>query len=178
MLPLLLVTLALDWKAEFCGHTVPHESTTYFAANHIVIEVEVLPDKATPIQLSAGDFRLRINNKKELLAPETPGMVAASMKYTDWNMPTGLQTQGQAGPVILGRPRREPRFPNDPQQDQSNRPASPSGKTDAEAVIDAALPEGQTLGPTKGLVYFRFPGKVKSLKSIEILWGERTLKLR
>ena len=182
MLPLLL-WLALDWKAEFCGHSVPHAGTTYFTANHIVVEVEILPDKAQPIRLASEQFRLRVNGKKEL-APETPGMVAGSLKYDDWTQRPRLEAQ--AGPVVLGAPRQQPRFPGDPQAGPQPGPRSgtvkqeeaPLHKTDAEAVVDAALPEGLTLGPTKGLLYFPYRGKVKGLKTIEILWGERSLRLQ
>jgi hypothetical protein len=181
MLPLLLV-MALDWKAEFCGHSIPHNGTTYFTDRHLVIEVEILPDKGSPLRLASGDFQLRVNGRKELLPSESPGMVAAGLKYSDWNTPT--QLQAQAGPVILGAPRQEPRFPGDNRTGVPNRVPQTETiekapvKTDAEAVIDAALPEGPTLGPTKGLVYFPYRGKMKSIKSVEILWGERTLKLR
>ena len=177
MIPLLL-WLALDWKAEFCGHSVPFAGTTYFTADHIVVEVEVLPDKSTPIRLTSGEFRLRINGKKDLLAPETPGMVAASLQYPDWSQRPRLEAQ--AGPVIVGGPRQQPRFPGDtqPGQQPSRSDDRPPPKTDAEAVIEAALPEGPTLGPTKGLLYFPYRGKLKSLKTIELLWGERVLKLQ
>ena len=177
MLPLLL-WLTLDWKAEFCGHSVPFAGTAYFAAGHIVVEVEVLPDKSTPIRLTSGEFRLRINGKKDLLAPETPGMVAASLKYSDWSQRP--QLEAQAGPVIMGRPRQQSRFPGDtqPGQQPNRSDDRPPPKTDAEAVIEAALPEGTTLGPTKGLVYFPYRGKLKGLKTIELLWGERVLKLQ
>lgn len=181
MLPLLL-WLALDWRAEFCGHSVPFAGTTYFAADYIMVEIEVLPDKSTPIRLASGEFHLRINGKKELLAPETPGMVAASLQYSDWSQRARLEAQ--AGPVIVGAPRQQPRFPGDTRPGQPpNRPGNrqddrPAAKTDAEAVIDAALPEGPTLGPTKGLVYFPYRGKLKGLKTIELLWGERILKLQ
>lgn len=175
MLPIML-WLALDWKAEFCGHSVPHAGTTYFTANHIVVEVEVLPDKAQPVRLAAEQFRLRLNGK--VLAPDTPGMVAAGLKYDDWNQ--GARMQAQAGPVVLGGPRQQPRFPGDRQplprpgvaQDETPK------KTDAEAVVEAALPEGPTLGPTKGLLYFPYRGKMKSIKAMQLEWGERTLDLR
>ena len=177
LLPLLL-TLVVDWKAEFCGHTVPHGGTTYYAPRHLVIEVEILPDKGSPLRLAAGDFRLRLNGKREI-SPETPGMVAASLKYSDWTPPRGLQAE--VGPVVLGGPRREPRFPGDTRPGTplpGSTSEKPPSTTDADAVMAAALPEGPTLGPTKGLVYFLYPGKVKSLKSVELLWGELTLKLR
>ena len=174
----LLLWLALDWKAEFCGHSVPFAGTTYFTADHIVVEIEILPDKSTPIQLTSGVFRMRINRRKDLLTPETPGMVAASLKYSDWSQRP--QLEAQAGPVILGRPRQQSRFPGDtrPGQPPNRSDDRPTAKTDAEAVIEAALPEGPTLGPTKGLVYFPYRGKLKSLKTIELLWGERVLKLQ
>ena len=177
MLPLLL-WLALDWKAEFCGHSVPFAGTTYFAADHIVVEIEVLPDKSTPIPLTSGEFRLRINGRKDLVAPETPGTVAASLKYSDWSQRP--QLEAQAGPVIMGRPRQQSRFPGDtrPGQQPDRSDDRPSAKTDAEAVIEAALPEGTTLGPTKGLVYFPYRGKLKGLKTIDLMWGDRMLKIK
>ena len=175
MLPLLL-WLALDWRAEFCGHSVPFAGTTYFTSDYIVVEIEVLPDKSTPIRLASGEFHLRINGKKDLLAPETPGMVAASLQYSDWSQRPRLEAQ--AGPVIVGAPRQQPRFPGDTRTRQPRQDNRPPTKTDAEAVIDAALPEGPTLGPTKGLVYFPYRGKLKGLKTIELLWGERILKLQ
>ncbi|MBY0503777.1 MAG: hypothetical protein K2X03_07700 [Bryobacteraceae bacterium] len=178
MLPLLFF-VALDWKAELCGHTVPHAGTTYFTPNHLVVEVEVLPDRASPIRLSASQFQLRVNGKKELLATETPGMVANSLKYEDWNQ--GPRLQGQAGPVVLGAPRTQPRFPGAPQPQPrplpQTTPEKEPAKTDAEAVEEAALPEGPTLGPTKGLIYFPYRGKMKSLKSATLLWEGRELKL-
>lgn len=174
----LLLWLALDWKAEFCGHSVPFAGTTYFTADHIVVEIEILPDKSTPIHLTSGEFRMRINRGKDLLTPETPGMLAASLKYSDWSQRP--QLEAQAGPVILGRPRQQSRFPGDtrPGQPPNRSDDRPTAKTDAEAVIEAALPEGTTLGPTKGLVYFPYRGKLKGLKTIELLWGERVLKLQ
>lgn len=181
MLPLLL-WLALDWKAEFCGHSVPHAGTSYFTADYLVVEVEVLPDKASPVRLGSSLFSLRLNGRKELLAAVAPAMVAASLKYGDWSQRPGVEAQ--AGPVIVGGPRQNPRFPGD-QRPDNRRPAPPKTgtereppKTDAEAVVEAALPEGPTLGPTKGLLYFPYRGKMKSLKSIELIWEERVLKLR
>ncbi len=179
MLPLLL-WLALDWRAEFCGHSVPHAGTTYFTANHIVVEVEVLPDKGTSLRLAAEQFHLRLNGKKELLPPETPGMVAAGLKYEDWTQRPRLEAQ--AGPVVLGAPREQPRFPGAPQPrprvGTTKQEEQAPLKTDAEAVVEAALPEGPTLGPTKGLLYFPYRGKMKGIRTIEILWGEQELKLR
>lgn len=186
MLPLIL-WLSLDWKAEFCGHSVPHAGTTYFTADYLVFEVEVLPDKASPIRLGASQFRLRLNGRKELLPSESPGTVAGSLKYGDWSQRPGVEAQ--AGPVILGGPRQNPRFPGDRQPGtgrpdigrpapQTNSTEKDPPKTDAEAVVEAAMPEGPTLGPTKGLIYFPYRGKMKSLKSIELIWEERVLKLR
>lgn len=184
MLPLLLF-FALDWKADFCGHSVPYANTTYFAKGYLVVEVEVIPDKSNPLRLSAGDFRLRIDPKKEPLQPETPGMVAGKLKYSDYSLPQGVDARASSGPVIVGQPRTESRFPGDQRETRPMPRPAPHGlperepaKTDSEAVIEAALPEGSTLGPTKGLLYFPFNGKLKNLKSVELLWGERTIKLR
>jgi hypothetical protein len=180
MLPLLL-WLALDWKAEFCGHSVPHQGTTYFTPDHIVIEVEVLPDKASPIRLASEQFHLRLNGKKQVLVSVAPGLVASSVKYGPTN--DHLTMEGQAGPMIVGRPVPQSRFPGDPRPQRLPNPVPAQNeaeprKTDAEAIVEASLPEGPTLGPTKGLVYFPYRGKMTSLKTIEILWEDRVLKLR
>jgi hypothetical protein len=50
--------------------------------------------------------------------------------------------------------------------------------TAPEAVVDAALPEGRATGPVSGHLYFPYRGKVKSLKSLELIFqlgGKQTV---
>ena len=56
----------------------------------------------------------------------------------------------------------------------------PASLTAEEAVVDAALPEGRATGPVGGHLYFPYTGKVKSLKSLELIYqhGERQTILR
>ncbi len=144
--------------------------------------------------VSAAHFRLRVNNKKQTLYSQTPGMVAASLKYPDWHERRGLEGSAGAGNagVILGTP--SSRFPGD-SRDRRRLPAPPrapeeenrSGierapETKAEdAVVGAALPEGPQRGPVAGCLYFPYDGKLKSLKTLELLYegprGTASLRL-
>lgn len=162
-----LLSVALDWQGEFCGRSVPFEGKTYFAEQYLVVEVTVKPDRAKPVNLSAGQFRLRVvaaGKKKEVELPAaTAGMVASSMRF-----------------AALELARQSP-FPN--QNRNRNRMPNPDAPATemSEAVAKAALGEGPTLGDTKGLLYFEWPGKLKDIRKLDLVWdaptGERVLNL-
>ena len=85
-----------------------------------------------------------------------------------------------------------PRFPGDP-TGQSRAPKSPRVDTDDpnvpqretlsvdEVVQRSALPEEPHSSPVSGFLYFPFTGKLKKIKSLEILYdgpyGEATLRV-
>jgi hypothetical protein len=133
--------------------------------------------------VAAGQFALRINaNKGDGLAPEAPELVAWALKYPDPQQQRGLQTTGQIGPVILAPPSTPGRFPGDTRGDPPSRvpDQNPTGvekpplRTADEAVVDAALPVGDAKGPVGGHLYFAWRGKVKSLKSLELIYRSAT----
>ena len=196
----LLLSLAVDWQAEFCGRSIPFGGTTYYTEHYLVVEVTIQPERARPVNLSSTQFSLRVlaakNKKPELIPAATAGTVSAAMKYPDWERRRGLETYGGVGNtgVILGQPRRtEPRFPGDPttrpplpdrtkpNQVETVDPENP--RTAPEVVVKAALVEGPTLGETKGLLYFDWRGKLKDARRIEIVWrspqgDEQVIELR
>jgi hypothetical protein len=84
--------------------------------------------------------------------------------------------------VILGGPQPTERFPGDP-NGRSRMPRPPSVDTSnpnvpqqeevpiGEAVQRSSLPEGTNLvAPFSGFLYFPFKGKLKKLKSVELLY--------
>ena len=172
----LSIMLAVDWQAEFCGRSVPFRGTTYYAERYLVVEVTVKPERAKPVDLAAGQFRLRVvagKKKPEVLRAASAGMVAASFKYADWGR--GRMVEGFPGDP---RVRRVPdvRNPNAPEIVDEENP-----KVAAEVVVKAALGEGPTLGETKGLLYFEWPGKLKEIRKLELVWdtlqGEQVIQL-
>ncbi len=159
----------------------------FIIPEHLVIEVAVYPAKGQPVDISAGHFTLRVNGKKTVLFAQTPGMVAAGLKYPDWGMrPTLVGTAGIGdGTVVIGRPRRVERFPGDTRPAQtsprmSTTTADPNELRPEEVVVEAALPEGATAGPVSGYLYFFYKGKPKKIKSLELLYdtGERKTNIK
>jgi hypothetical protein len=180
----------LGLGAEYLVHSFSAGRQTFVAPRYLVVEVAVLPAKGQAVELGAGQFLLRINGKpKDVLQSEAPAFVAASLKYPDWEGSRGLQTEVGLGPVTIGRPPTVGRFPGDSREPQPRMPPgapdqNPAGLereenlTAPEAVVDAALPEGRATGPVSGHLYFPYRGKVKSLKSLELIFqlgGKQTV---
>jgi hypothetical protein len=168
----------MEIGAEYLVHSIPGERGGYFAKEYLVVEVAIFPAGKNGLKISSGSFTLRINHKSTLIA-QASGMVAAALKYPDWEQRP--QMTAQAGPLIYGAP-QSGRFPGDPTQprplptpkvpDQSD-----SGNVEKqrdvpidEAIAHAALPEGITREPVKGCLFFRFEGKLKSIKSLDLIY--------
>ena len=178
--------------AENLGHNMSTGKGAISVPDYLVIEVAVY-SKASPVPLKAGNFVLRLNGKRDLLLAQAPTMVAASLKYDDWEMrPAVIATAGMGdGAITVGRPTHSGRFPGDPTTPQSN--PIPRAPTEASSVQKApldtpddlvnrhALPEGEVRPPSSGYLFFPFKGKMKSLKKVELLYegplGAATLLL-
>jgi hypothetical protein len=180
--------------AEYLLHSVGTGSGAFIARDYLVVEIAVYPAKHKPVTISSGQFTLRINGKKEELAAQPPGFVAASLKYADWDSPRGFDgTQAQVGPVIIGgQDQQTPRFPGDPRPRQGPTPPQaptstpgdverPVPQTAPEAVVDTAFPDGECAGPVSGNLYFNYTKKPKSIKSLDLIWrhgnGQTEIKL-
>jgi hypothetical protein len=172
--------------AEYLGRSFFVRGQSFFTPDYLVIEVAVYPAKGERLAISSGQFTLRLNGKKQLLFAQSPGFVAASLKYPDWERRGTLEVTGGVGDtgVILGRPERVERFPGDPRPGQTRLPAPPKAPAPQdpsglekeppvsadEGVVEAALPEGQAAGPVSGYLYFAYKGKLKSIRAIELLY--------
>ncbi len=173
--------------AEYLVHSFSSQGQTFFAEDYLVVEVAAYPPKGGQVELSTGQFMLRINGKKGLLFPDPAGIVAGSLKYSDWEYPRTVQADAGVGPadVILGRPTPEPRFPGDRRESQRRGPPVtrapaqvPGGmekqqaQTAAEAAVESALPQSAYAGAVGGHLYFRYKGKTKSLKKLELIYRQ------
>ena len=47
-----------------------------------------------------------------------------------------------------------------------------------EVAVKSALPEGETKNPVAGFLYFPYRGKVKGIKTLELVYDRAVLKLR
>jgi|SRR5579871_275978 len=175
--------------ADYLVHSIPAGDQTLFAQDYLVVEVAVFPAFAQPVTVTGNTFTLRLNRAKFPLASISPGFVAASLKYPDWEPhPHAEATAGMGnGGVILGRPAGVGRFPGDPNEDR-RLPRVPDvgqqqgvGRTapqSAEEVINrTAFAEGEIDHPMSGFIYFPFKGKMKSLKSVELIYQDRNTSI-
>src|SRR5258708_32300695 len=98
----------------------------YIARNHLVLEVAIFPSTQAGVNVSSSQFTLRVNNKT-ILYPDSPGAVASSLKYPDWQTHPNATAQAGVGngSVILGAPPPGARFPGDRRADSP--PSVPRG---------------------------------------------------
>ena len=174
----------IDIAAAYLVHTLPAESTNFLVPDYLVVEIAIYPPKSQAVAASAGQFRLRVNKKKEVLA-DTAEMVAMSLKYPHWEGHK-IEPQVGVGPVILGREQPSERFPGDPRPNIGQGPkptkvgVDPPAQTAAEAAVALAFPDCPCQRAVSGYLYFRYDGRVKSIKSLELIWeqGEKQATIR
>lgn len=176
--------------AEYLVHSIPAGNQTLLAPEYLVFEVAVFPPRGSAVEIASGTFTLRLNGKKQVFYPVSPGFVAGSLKYPDWEMRPNAQAAASVGDtgVVIGRPPVVGRFPDDPRPGQSRLPRAPKAPVpddqrgvehEAPESIDqiiarTALPEGPAAKPVSGYLYFAHKGKSKTVKSLELIYQDNT----
>jgi hypothetical protein len=180
--------------ADYLVHSIPAGDQTFLARDYLVVEVAVFPAPGQTVTIDGSTFALRLNGKKGLLSSDPPGFVVASIKYPDWQPHPGAEASAGMGNggVVFGAPPAVGRFPDDPTAPQHPLPRAPSPeeqngieqqqpKSVDEVIAGTALVEGPADHAVSGFLYFPYKGKIKSLKSIELIYqskdGSVTLKL-
>lgn len=175
--------------AEYMVHSFSAGEQMYLAENYLVVEVAFFPPKGKSVDVEPGKFSLRVNGKKALPVQD-PSMVAANLNHREWQSPRGpMAGIGMGGiGVGMGGPRTQAPFPGG--QDPNRLPAPPRVPNDdpnvpakervkpEELLIQTALPGGAHRGPVSGFIYFAWQGKASAIKSIDLLYDGRPLKLR
>lgn len=168
--------------AEYLVHSFSNGRQVYIAKDYLVVEVALFPVKGQRLEMADWQFALRINRRKQTIAPQAPEIVANAVKYPDQSIPSDVQGVAQVGPVVFGPPQPAERFPGDPTV--RTGPPPPKGPMDEpngldkeppvkadELVVEAALPEGERRDPTSGFLYFPYRGKVGRIHSLELIVG-------
>lgn len=171
----------IEIGGEYLLHSIPADKGMIFAQDYLVVEVALYSTSKQPLLIKNGQFTLRINGRKTVLYPEPPSMVVVSLKYPDTDSPAArnVQVEGGAGPgtVILGRPQQVERFPGDRRPQEGRPPQQPQVKVDdperptlETRLKKAALPEGDVRLPVSGVLYFKYDGKLKAIKTLELVY--------
>lgn len=173
--------------AYFLAHDLPTEKTTYSPNDYLVVEVAIFPAEGERVHVSNRDFTLRINDKKVVDAA-SPQSVAASLRYSNFDQPTALPSGGGIGDAgVAGIPGGAGRLPGDTNPGAIPQPSAPLSRNNTDdpysaapnrdlpverAVADVALVDGAINRPTKGDLFFRFGGKVKSIHSLDLVYTD------
>jgi hypothetical protein len=169
----------MEIGAEYLVHSIPADTGFYIAKEYLVVDVGVFSTTREAVDIKSGQFSLRINDGKTVLVAASPGTVAGALKYPDWENQRGGSVQ--AGPVIYSTPPTVGRFPGDqrappPVPRPVEDPPDPSGieqrppKTIDESIAAIALSEGPSIRTAKGCLFFRFAGKMKSIRSLDLVY--------
>ena len=175
--------------ADFLGHTIPAPGATFATEDYIVIELAVFPAANPDFRFDSGKFSLRINGKKPEMLSQAPGFVGASLKYPNWEQRPRIEAGGGIGNagVILGRDTTS-RFPGDrraPTPPIGMPPRQPGVEVEKqestrpeEWVTKLAWEDRAVKGPSAGLLYFPFRGKLDKIKKLELVHADAVLVLR
>ena len=166
--------------AEFLVHSFSRGREMFIANGYLVVEVALFPKSGESLMVSTREFALRVNGRKEMIAPQGAEIVAGALEYPDTNTSPGLHPAVQLGPVALGAPPANERFPGDPNAPANHPlPRSPDNSRDGteketpvtswELAVQAALPEGERHAPTSGFLYFPYRGKVNRIHALELV---------
>jgi len=179
--------------AEFTVHSFGRGEQMFIAQDYLVVEVALFPPKATNFEVHDGDFALRINGGKELLAASDVNLVIEDMQHPEFKPQTLPHAEVGGGVngvgVTLGGPPMNRPFPGStipapqppprvdiPKDDPSGVKTGPVDPY--QLLKETALEEGQHHAPASGFLYFHFRGNVKSIKTLELVYQDTALKLR
>lgn len=181
--PVHLTLPNFDLAAEYLVHSLPAPKGVLFVRDYLIVEVAAYPNNRIGGEWKTAQFALMINKKGEPISPESPGMVAGSLKYPDWQQrPTSVVQAGvDDKSVIFGQPPSVGRFPGDPTISRPVPPAAPEQEhptgegTEPELTTDQicqrqALYDGPFRKPVNGFLYFPFSGKLKSIHTLELIY--------
>ncbi len=166
---------AITIAADFDGHSVPTPESVFSTEDFIMCEVAFYGAPGTRLAMTFQDFSLRINGNKKLLPAIGDQFVFRSLKDPEWIPPTppeksktGINAGGGGGQG--DPPPVTPKMPIDVERRMEQK------------VLKAALPEGERALPAAGIVFFQYGGKVKGIRSIELVYtgpaGKATLPLQ
>ena len=149
--------------AEYLVHSFSNGRQTYFTPDYLVVDTAVYPHGA--LVINQGHFRLVVNGAT--LSPQSPGVVA----YTLSN--DGFETNPRyaRGPKFPGDTGSNP--PQVPQAPDPNHPDAQPGPERAEdVVVRTTLQEGEFHSPQSGFLYFAYSGKLKKIKSMNLIYSD------
>jgi len=159
--------------AEVKGHSVPTAEATFSTEDYMAIEVGLFGPPEARLQLSQGDFALRINVGKSRTKKSTPlqtqpyALVFKDLKDPEWVPPVPVEPKSKGGITGGGGggggqgdpPPSPPKMPFELVRAMQQR------------VQKAVLPEGERALPVAGLIFFSWHGKTSAIRDMELMYS-------
>ena len=164
--------------AEFTGHGVPTADMALNSEDYVVVEAALFGPPEARLRITASDFSLRINKRKEALPSQPWALAARNIKDPEWIPPDAAPEKKSKGGISGGGGDRQPGAPP---------PLPPKVPIELlrgwqQRLRRAALPEGDRALPQAGLLFFAYRGKTESIRSVELVYdgpaGQLVLPLR
>jgi hypothetical protein len=189
--------------ADYLRRSLPTPRGMQHIPGVLIVELGVFPKSDRTVTLPAGSFELDSKRWDRPLTPAPPELVVAQLRHEEWargshnphaEVSAGtVDEYGRSRGVIFGRPRREARFPGDPNSDHDSqqRPETPSvtnipsQQPDPDELPERiltlhALTADERDQPAAGYLYFLYQGKLTKLRelTLSIQVGDSTCRLR
>jgi hypothetical protein len=155
--------------AEFKGHFVPTPDGLLSTDDFVVVEVGLFGPPDARLKLSFEDFSLRLNGKKAAEPSQSDVVVFKSVKDPEWEPPDKDKEAAKAGKTSMSSGGRGAAADSGPPP--VVHPPLPLQRSWEHRVEKASLMEGERLLPQAGLLFFKYGGKTKNLRSIELIYN-------
>ncbi len=165
--------------AEFTGHSIPTPQALYTTEDYVAVEVAFFGSPDARLKLSADDFSIRINGKKTPSPAQPYALTFSSLKDPEWEPPEpagGKESKSKGGLSAGGGggngdpPPSPPKMPIELKRVMQGR------------VQKSVLREGVRALPEAGFLYFQYGGKVKGIRTVELIYhgpaGDAVLALQ
>ena len=166
--------------AEFTGHGINTTQGALTTEDYVVVELGIFSTGGARVKLSAEDFTLRINGKKQAQPAEPFLVIRPSLKDPEWEPPINNKSKSKTG-MTGGGGDEGGGNKNDPPPEPPKMPF-PERRAMEQRVLKMTMPEGDRATPVAGLIFFSYRGKVQNIKSLELLYngpaGKATLNLQ
>ena len=162
--------------ADFLGHSVATPDATFTTEEYVAVEAGLYGPGGARLILSPDQFSLRVNGKKSPLASQPYGLIIKSLKDPEWEA-AQVSAAAQKSRTSIGTGG----------QGEDAKPAPPKMSVEEQRAMEqkvkkASLPEGDRALPEAGLLFFQYGGKVKGIRTLELVYtgpaGKATLALQ
>jgi hypothetical protein len=154
------VTIAADFE----GHAAATDVSTYTLEDYVSVEVALYGPADARLKLSFEDFSLRVDGKKTTLPAQPYELIFKSLKDPEWVPPAPAEGKSKGGINSGGGGEAD-----SPPPVVHMPPAMQRAME--QNVQNAVLPEGERALPQAGLLFFKFGGKTKGIRSLELVYS-------